>query len=157
MRRTLQVLSCLAALAAPMALSTPSFADIPSGGAPPGAQPPHNGEMGQERAERREMREEREKIRAEHESLEAERDRIKVQCMDAKGQDRAACDEKRHAMHEKMEALHKRMKEFHEKTEAQRRESHEGHGDHEGMWRPEGKQDDKHVQQPENQMEHSQN
>jgi septal ring factor EnvC (AmiA/AmiB activator) len=123
MRRTFSVLGCLALLILPLLLKAPVLAE--TAGALSGQQqaaPPQNGEMEQNRPERRELREERQRLRAEHEQLEAEHDRLKVECMDAKGQDRSACEDKKRALHEQKEDLHKRMKEFHEKVEATRQQ-----------------------------------
>lgn len=113
----LRRLSRLAALAVPLALSMPAYAQ-PANPPPPMAGVEHGD--GDEYVERRDLREEREKIRAAFEDLETERDQLKIQCMDAKGQERSECRAKWQAFHQRKLALHKRVIALHEAVEADR-------------------------------------
>jgi hypothetical protein len=133
MRKSLQLLGCLAILAAPM-IALPAHAQTGSpmpppadgGGAPPPPQAhmPPGGSGGGQGGEWRQEHEEMVQMRAEH-------DRLKTQCMNTKGQDRSECQAKMKALHDKMQATREKMHAMHEKREA---EHHDGQGN-KGQWK----------------------
>jgi hypothetical protein len=147
MRKTLQTLSTLAVLIAPLAFHVSAFAQTapvsqpspaqPGPGAPPPPPPPHagvppEGDMGEERQE---MREEREKIRAEHDEIMSEHDRLKTQCMDSKGPDRSDCTAKMKALHDRKEALDARREAFREKMKTEHPVDHHDGKPEDGQWK----------------------
>jgi len=108
MYKPIQLLGCLALLAAPL-FAMPAHAEtsVPQGG--------------NWRAQHEDM----EGVRTEREELQGERDRLKEQCMDARGQDRTACEGRMKNLREREIALHDRMQGVHEKREVMHEERHE--------------------------------
>jgi hypothetical protein len=111
MRKSLQLMGCLAILAAPM-LAVPVHAQNATPPVAGGAQPDAGTQWRQDHARMQQLRAQREEIQAEH-------DRLKMQCMDAKGQDLTDCQQKMKTLHAKQVALHQQMKALHDKRMAE--------------------------------------
>jgi len=106
MKRTMQLLGCLAILALPVTAHA-KMTTAPDGDGNSMWQAQH-----QEMAQLREQRID----------LQGERDRIKIQCMNVKGQDRTACEKRMSDLRAQEASLHQNMQNVSDHGEAMREE-----------------------------------